>query len=46
MDEDKCCLLISKTKDQAVPTSIDLKVVVEMKAYDKVRQQACHGIVE
>jgi hypothetical protein len=38
VDEDSCCLLIGKTKDSQNPTSIDLKLVVEMKAYEKVRK--------
>jgi hypothetical protein len=39
VDEDSCCLLIGKTKDSQNPTSIDLKLVVEMKAYEKVRKR-------
>ena len=37
IDEDTCCLLYSKTKDQADPTSIDLRQITDIRAYEKTK---------
>ena len=42
MDEQTCSLIVSKTKDQSSPTRIDLKVVVDIKPYEKVTYTHTH----
>jgi hypothetical protein len=42
VDEQTCSLIVSKTKDQSSPTRIDLKVVVDIKPYEKVTHTQKH----
>ena len=44
IDEENYCLLFSKTKDQANPTSVDLKEVSDIRAYEKGKGGGKKGV--
>ena len=37
IDEESCCLVYSKTKNDANPTSIDLRQIADIRAYEKTK---------